>query len=286
MVIVGEVERARVASVGRASGPALGSGPGDNRHVLLVVDVGNSQTHLGAYEGSSLVAHRRFATAAEATSDELALIVSGLLRMDELSLAAADGSIIATVVPELGPAYSEMFERHAARPCMQVGPTIKTGMPIRVESPRELGADRLANAVAAFDRVRGSCVVVDFGTSTNFDAVSAEGEYLGGAIGPGLEVSIDALAERTAQLPRIDLVEPPAAIGRNTQNAMRSGFIYGFAGLVDGIARRIGSEIGGQTTFIATGGLADAIAPYCETVDELDRLLTLTGLRLIWELNQ
>ncbi len=275
-----------MASVGRASGPAPGSGPGDNRHVLLVVDVGNSQTHLGAYEGSSLVAHRRFATAAEATSDELALIVSGLLRMDELSLAAADGSIIATVVPELGPAYSEMFERHAARPCMQVGPTIKTGMPIRVESPRELGADRLANAVAAFDRVRGSCVVVDFGTSTNFDAVSAEGEYLGGAIGPGLEVSIDALAERTAQLPRIDLVEPPAAIGRNTQSAMRSGFIYGFAGLVDGIARRIGSEIGGQTTFIATGGLAGAIAPHCETIDELDRLLTLTGLRLIWELNQ
>ncbi len=254
--------------------------------MLIAVDVGNTQTHIGAYDGAELVADWRFATDVEATYDELALVISGLLGTNEQSLADADGSILATVVPELGPAYAEMFERHAGRACLDVGPNIKTGMPIRVENPHELGADRLVNAVAAFDRVGGPCVAVDFGTSTNFDVVSGEGEYLGGAIGPGLEVSIEALSERTAKLPRIDLAEPPAAIGRNTQAAMHSGFIYGFAGLVDGIARRLEQELGEGATFIATGGLAGAVAPHCETIDEVDQLLTLTGLRLVWELNQ
>ena len=254
--------------------------------MLIAVDVGNTQTHLGAFEGRELLADWRFATEVETTYDELALITSGLLEMKELSLAGVEGSIVASVVPELGPAYVEMFERHAGRAAVAVGPEVKTGMPIRVENPHELGADRIVNAVGAFDRVKGPCVAVDFGTSTNFDVVSGDGEHLGGAIGPGLEVSIEALGQRTAKLPRIDLAEPAAAIGRNTEAAMHSGFIYGFAGLVDGIARRLDAELEGDATFIATGGLAQAVAPHCETIDEIDQLLTLTGLRLVWELNK
>jgi type III pantothenate kinase len=254
--------------------------------VLIAVDVGNTQTHIGAYEGSELVAESRFATEADATYDELALLISGLPQMDEIRLDQIEGSITATVVPELGPAYAEMFRRHGAGRCLEVGPGLETGMPIRVENRDQLGADRLANAVGAFDRVSGPCVAVDFGTSTNFDAVSAEGEYLGGAIGPGLEVSIEALIRRTAKLPQIELAEPGAAIGRNTQAAMESGFVYGFAGLVDGLARRLDAELEGDATFIATGGLAPVVTPYCETIDEVDQLLTLTGLRLLWELNK
>ena len=166
--------------------------------MLIAVDVGNTQTHIGAYDGSELVAQWRFATEAEATYDELALIISGLPQMDEVGLDRIDGSITASVVPELELAYAEMFSRHGAGRCLGVGPHLKIGMPIRVENPAELGADRLANAVAAFNRLGGPCVAVDFGTSTNFDVVSGAGEYLGGAIGPGLEVSIDALSQRTA----------------------------------------------------------------------------------------
>ncbi len=159
-------------------------------------------------------------------------------------------------------------------------------MPIRIDNPHEVGADRLVNAVAAYERVGGACVVVDFGTGINFDAVSADGEYMGGAIAPGVEISLTALTERGARIPRIDLGEPDAAIGKSTRGAIQSGVIFGFAGLIDGIARRLEVELGGAPVFVATGGLAEAIVPFCETIDEVDDLLTLTGLRLIWELNQ
>jgi type III pantothenate kinase len=168
---------------------------------------------------------------------------------------------------------------------LKVGPSLKTGMPILVENPHELGADRLVNAVAAHDRVKGACVTTDFGTSTNFDVVSGAGEYLGGVIGPGVEISLEALTARTAKLPRIDVSSPPGAIGKNTVAAIQSGFAYGFAGLVDGINRRLADELGERATFLATGGLAATIAPHCETIDEVDPLLTLRGLRLINELN-
>lgn len=253
--------------------------------MLLAVDVGNTQTHVGAFDGAEIVEDWRFATDADATADQLAVTVTGLLSMREMTLGSLSGSIVSTVVPELGPEWAAMTDRYLGEPCLEVGPALKTGMPIRVDNPRELGADRLLNAVAAFDQVGGACVAVDFGTSTNFDVVSADGEYLGGAIGPGLEVSVEALGERTAKLPRIDLSEPGEAIGRNTQAAMQSGFVLGFAGLVDGIGGRIAAELDGRPRFIATGGLAGSIAPFCETIDEVDERLTLTGLRLVWERN-
>ena len=171
------------------------------------------------------------------------------------------------------------------KPCLTVGPNLKTGMPILVDNPHELGADRLVNAVAAHAHAKGACVAVDFGTSTNFDVVSGAGEYLGGVIGPGVEISLEALTSRAAKLPRIDLSAPQGAIGKHTQAAIQSGFAYGFAGLVDGINRRLAEELGEKATFLATGGLAGTIAPHCETIDEVDELLTLRGLQLIYERN-
>jgi type III pantothenate kinase len=254
--------------------------------MLLAIDVGNTQTHVGTFEGDELVEHWRLATDAEATADELAVTISSLLGLRGIRLTALDGSIVSTVVPQLAPEYARMTEQHLSRECLMVGPSIKTGIPIKIDNPHELGADRLVNAVAVYDRVGGACVAVDFGTSTNFDVVSAEGEYLGGVIAPGVEISMEALTERTAKLPRIDLSRPEGAIGKNTQACIQAGVVYGFAGLIDGIDRRLADELGGEATFIATGGLAGAIVPYCDTIDEVDEQLTLTGLRLIFERNQ
>ena len=253
--------------------------------MLLAVDVGNTQTHLGAFQGDRLAHGWRLTTEANATSDELVSSLATLLRLDGLDLGALDGAIVSTVVPQLASEYERLCERHVGGRCLMVGPSLKTGMPIRIDNPHELGADRLVNAVAAYDRVKGACVAVDFGTSTNFDVVSAAGEYLGGVIGPGVEISLEALTARTAKLPRIDIGRPEAAIGRNTQAAILSGFGFGFAGLVDGINRRLAAELGEAPRFIATGGLAGTIAPLCETIDEVDDMLTLTGLRLIHERN-
>jgi len=253
--------------------------------MLLAVDVGNTQTHLGAFDGEELVRDWRLGTVQSATADELAGTISRLLELDDLSFESLDGAIVSTVVPQLGPEYEHLTERYLGRACLLVGPTLKTGMPILVDNPYELGADRLVNAVAAHAKVNGACVAVDFGTSTNFDVVSGAGEYLGGVIGPGVEISLEALTSRTAKLPRIDLSAPEGPIGKHTQAAIQAGFTYGFAGLVDGIDRRLAEALGEPTTFIATGGLAATIAPHCETIDEVDPLLTLRGLRLINERN-
>jgi type III pantothenate kinase len=253
--------------------------------MLLAVDVGNTLTHVGAFRGEELIEHWRFQTRGGATGDELADRVSGLLRLRGIALGDVEAMTVSSVVPPLGNAYAQLCRRFLQRECLLVGPGVKTGMPIRIENPHEVGADRLVNAVAAYDRFREACVVVDFGTGINFDAVSDSGEYLGGAIAPGIEISLTALAQRAARVPQIDLAKPDSAIGRSTRGAIQSGFVYGFAGLIDGIARRLEGEMGEGVSFIATGGLAEAIVPYTETIEEIDDLLTLTGLRLIHERN-
>ncbi|MGE5407527.1 MAG: type III pantothenate kinase [Syntrophothermus sp.] len=252
--------------------------------MLLAVDIGNTQTHLGAFEGEDLVEHWRFQTRSGATGDELAERVGGLLALRGMGLGDLDAVCVSSVVPPLGNQYEQLTGRYLEADFVLVAPGIKTGMPIRIENPAEVGADRLVNAVAAYDRVGGACCVVDFGTGINFDAVSAAGEYLGGAIAPGLEISLSALIDRAARIPRIELAEPEAAIGRSSRAAIQAGVVFGFAGLIDGVARRIEDELG-AARFLATGGLASTVVPFTETIDEVDDHLTLKGLRLIYERN-
>jgi type III pantothenate kinase len=253
--------------------------------MLLAVDVGNTQTHLGAFDGDRLAEHWRFQTRAGATGDELAERIGGLLGLSGLGLGDLDAVCVSSVVPPLGAQYEQLSERYLEASCLLIGPGIRTGMPIMIENPIEVGADRLVNAVAAYDRFQSACVVVDFGTGINFDAVSAAGEYLGGAIAPGLEISLTALVERAARIPRIDLAEPETAIGRSSRAAIQSGVVFGFAGLIDGVVWRIEDEMG-EVRLLATGGLAAAIVPFTETIDEVDEMLTLKGLRLIHDRNK
>jgi len=254
--------------------------------VLLAIDVGNTQTHLGMFREQELLEHWRFATMRFATADELAMMMASLLDLRGLRLAEVDAAIVSSVVPTLAHEYEQMIERYLDGNGALVGPGLKTGMPIRIDTPQELGPDRLANAVAAYDRVGGACIAVDFGTAINYDVVSSAGEYLGGVISPGIEISLEALAARAARLPRVDMEEPRHAIGKGTKEAIQSGVVYGFAGQVDGILLRVREELGEEATAIATGGYAAAIVPSCDQVDEVDELLTLTGLKLIWERNR
>lgn len=254
--------------------------------MLLVVDVGNTQTHLGTFAGEELVQQWRFATVRESTADELGAALRNLLSLRGLSFDDIEASIVSSTVPQLRPEWTAMAERYLGHPMPVVGPGVRTGMPIRIDNPRELGADRLVNAVAAYDRLGGACIVVDFGTALTYDAVSEGGEYLGGIIAPGVEISMEALTARAAAVPRIDLTPPRSLIGKGTIDAVRSGVVYGFAAQVDGVLARMRDELGAETEAIATGGLAMSIVPYCELIDDVDELLTLTGLRLIWGLNQ
>jgi type III pantothenate kinase len=248
--------------------------------MLLTVDVGNTQTVLGLYEGEELREHWRAATDAERTGDELSVLVAGLLDPDDV-----DGVCLASTVPALVRAWEELAERWTA-PLLLVGPGVKTGVPIRYDDPREVGPDRIVNAVAAKARYGAPCIVVDFGTSTNFDVVSADGEYVGGVLAPGVEISMDALFKRAARLVRIDFTTPPTVIGKTTAASLQSGLVYGFTGQVDEIVTRIRSELGAEARAIATGGLADLIAPHSRTIERVDPWLTLEGLRLVWELNR
>jgi type III pantothenate kinase len=256
--------------------------------MLLVVDVGNTQTHFGVYHAAqtSIAESWRFATVRESTRDELGAALSNLLALRGLGFTDIDRSIVSSTVPQLSEQWTEMAQRYLGHEMLVVGSAIRTGMPIRMDNPREVGADRLVNAVAAYDRVHDVCVVVDFGTAITYDVVSAAGEYLGGIITPGAEISIDALYEKAAKLPKVELAQPRSLIGKSTVDAIRSGIIYGFAGQVDGIVGRLRAELGPETAVLATGGLAGALVPaVSETIDEVDDLLTLTGLRLIWERN-
>jgi type III pantothenate kinase len=253
--------------------------------VLLVVDAGNTQTHLGTFRGEELVHDWRFATVRESTADELGARLRNLLALRELSFSDLDASILSSTVPQLRPEWTSMAERYLDHEMPVVGPGLRTGMPIRMDNPREVGADRLVNAVAAYERLGGPCVVVDFGTAITYDVVSEDGEYVGGIISPGVEISMEALTSRAAAIPRIDLTAPRALIGKSTVEGVRSGIIYGFASQVDGMLARLREELGEETEAIATGGLANSIVPYCDLIDDIDQMLTLTGLRIIHERN-
>ena len=253
--------------------------------MLLSVDVGNTQTHFGTYRDGRLVEHWRFATVPESTADELGAALRSLLELRGVGLAQLGASIVSSTVPQLEPEWTAMARRYLHHEMLVVGPGLRTGMAIRYDNPREIGADRLVNAVAIRERFGGPAVCVDFGTAVNFDVVSRAGEYLGGVLAPGIEISLEALTERGAKLPKIDLAPPRGVIGKSTVEAIRAGVIYGYAALVDGIVERVLGEIGQDADVIATGGLAGHIVPFTERIDEVDDLLTLTGLRLIYERN-
>ena len=258
--------------------------------MLLAIDVGNTNIVLGAFEGRTLVQSWRLQTLRERTSDELGLLVDGLFAHSRLDRVKIRGVIIGSVVPPLTSSIRAMVQRYFGVVPLTVDPGINTSMPILYENPSEVGADRIVNAIAAYERfgVDGSrpLVVVDFGTATTLDAITSKGEYLGGAICPGVQISADALFQRAARLPRIDVRKPARVIGRTTVSAMESGLFYGYVGMVEGLVKRMSEELGGNAICIATGGLADVIAPETPLIQHVEPDLTLHGLRLVWERNQ
>jgi type III pantothenate kinase len=249
--------------------------------MLLAIDVGNTSTVFGFFDGATLADHWRIATERHKSGDELGALYRSFLDPGEV-----DGIVLSSTVPQLIRSYSDFAARYTSANLLEVGPGVKTGIPIRYDDPREVGPDRIANAVAAASRYGAPCIVVDFGTSTNFDVVSADAEYVGGVLAPGIEISMDALFARAARLRKIDFVEPATVIGKTTVAALQSGVVYGFAGQVDGIVEHIRGELGVEAPTVATGGLAELIAPHAHTIDRVDPFLTLEGLRLVWEQNR
>jgi type III pantothenate kinase len=249
--------------------------------MLLAVDVGNTQTVLGLYREDDLVDSFRLATDRSRTGDELAVTLSALLDLEDV-----DGVCLSTTVPALQREWERVAERWLKAPLLVVGPGTRTGIAIRYDDPREVGPDRIVNAVAASERYGAPCIVVDFGTSTNFDIVSPEGEYVGGVLAPGIEVSMDALFARAARLVKVDFVAPATVIGKTTVGGLQSGLVYGFAGQVDGIVTHIRAELGTEAQTVATGGLAELIAPHAATLERVDPFLTLDGLRIVWARNR
>lgn len=255
--------------------------------MLLAVDIGNTQTHLGVFDKDKLAHEWRASTDARRTADELALMFGEFLALADLSFSRQlTGVAISSVVPRATQELREMTSRYFGFPAVVVEPGIKTGVSIMTDSPREVGADRIANAVAAHAMYPNDHkVIVDFGTAITVDVVSAKGEYLGGAIAPGLDTAAHALFSSTAQLPRVELVEPISVIGKSTVSSIQSGIIYGTAGLVDGLVDRVVDEVGGHAHVIATGGMAPVLARHCRTIERTEPMLTLEGLRLIFERN-
>jgi len=259
--------------------------------MLLTIDVGNTNSVLCVFEGADVVEHWRLATDPVRTADELAVMLRGLLSQSErLTAAGLDGIAVCSTVPSVLHEMREMLSRYyGGVPALIVEPGVKTGVSIRMDNPKEVGTDRIMNTVAAVHLYGGPAIVVDFGTSTNFDAVSAKGEFVGGALAPGIEISVDALSRRAAQLLKVELTKPGRVIGKNTVEALQSGIIFGFAGQIEGIARRMAAELSpsdpNAVTVIATGGLAPLVIDEVEIIDAYEPWLTLIGLRLVWERN-
>jgi type III pantothenate kinase len=260
--------------------------------MLLAIDVGNTNIVLGVFDGTSLIQSWRLQTLRERTSDELGLLVDGLFAHSRIERGQVHGVILGSVVPPLTGTIRAMVERYFSVAVVTIEPGVNTGMPILYKNPAEVGADRIVNAVAAYEKFGHTMhpgrplIVLDFGTATTFDAVSAKGEYLGGAICPGVQISADALFQRAARLPRIDVRKPSSVVGQTTVGAMESGLFYGYVGMVEGLVKRMSDELGGNAVCVATGGLTDVIAPETTLIQHVDPDLTLDGLRIVWERNQ
>jgi len=253
--------------------------------MLLVFDVGNTNIVLGVFNGSELVADWRISTKQERTSDEYGIMLNELFAIDRLDMGAVSATVISTVVPPLTFILERACKKYLHHTPLIIGPGIKTGLPINYENPREVGADRIVNAVAGIESYGCPLIIIDFGTATTYCAINAKGEYLGGAIAPGIGISMEALFMRAAKLPRVELMKPASIIGKNTITSMQSGIFFGYIGQVDEIVKRMKDELGGKVTAIATGGLATLMSQESKEIDHVDHYLTLTGLRLIYERN-
>lgn len=254
--------------------------------MILVFDVGNTNMVIGVYEGEELLTHWRLRTDTLRTADEYGMSLHSLFDYHQLDMKRIKAVVISSVVPTLMMELNRMSERYFGCKPLVVGPGTKTGLDIRYDNPREVGADRVVNAVAAYEKYGGPLIILDFGTATTFCVVNEMGEYLGGAIAPGIRISTEALVSRAAKLPRVELIKPKSMIGKNTVMSMQIGIMYGFVGQVEGIIHRMKAEIGGYPKVIATGGLASVIASETDTIDVIDEFLTLDGLRIIYEINQ